>query len=67
VQADVATAAGEKLSLTDFKMVDRERLKQLGDAALREMFASDDLELVYLHLQSVQSFNRLVLRLPAPR
>lgn len=64
VQANVATEGGEKLSLTDFKVVNRERLKQVGDAALREMFTSDDLELVYLHLQSMQCFSRLVSRLP---
>jgi len=64
VQANVATEGGEKLSLTDFKVVSRARLKEVGDTALREMFASDDLELVYLHLQSMQSFSRLVSRLP---
>jgi len=63
VQANVAMESGQKLSLTDFKVVNRTRLKQIGDAALKEMFASDDLELVYLHLQSLQAFSGLIARL----
>jgi hypothetical protein len=65
VQANVAMDSGQKLALTDFKVVSRTRLKQVGDAALREMFTSDDLELVYLHLQSMQAFAGLIARLPA--
>ena len=65
VQANVAMNSGEKLALTDFKVVSRTRLKQIGDAALREMFTSDDLELVYLHLQSLQAFAGLISRLPS--
>ncbi len=64
VQANVATESGQKLSLTDFKVVNRTRLKQVGDTALKEMFAADDLELVYLHLASLQAFSGLVGRLP---
>jgi hypothetical protein len=63
VQANVAMDSGEKLALTDFKVVSRTRLKQIGDAALKEMFAADDLELVYLHLHSLHAFNGLVSRL----
>ena len=66
VQANVALPSGERMALTDFKVVNRERLKQIGDAALKEMFASDDLELVYLHLQSLQNFSALVNRLSTP-
>jgi hypothetical protein len=62
VQANVALESGQKLSLTDFKVVNRQKLKQIGDTALREMFAADDLELVYLHLQSMQSFSGLISR-----
>lgn len=62
VQANVAMQSGQKLSLTDFKVVNRERLKQVGDIALKEMFAADDLEYVYLHLQSLQTFPDLAAR-----
>ncbi|MFT5175331.1 MAG: hypothetical protein ACI8W7_003521 [Gammaproteobacteria bacterium] len=64
VQANVEMTSGQKLALTDFKVVSRTRLKQIGDTALREMFTSDDLELVYLHLQSMQAFAGLIARLP---
>jgi hypothetical protein len=63
VQANVALQSGRKLALTDFKVVNRDRLKQLGDVALKEMFNADDLEYVYLHLQSLQTFPGLANRL----
>jgi len=63
VQANVAMQSGQKLSLTDFKVVNRKRLKEVGDVALKEMFAADDLECVYLHLQSLQNFPGLATRL----
>jgi hypothetical protein len=63
VQANVALQSGRKLALTDFKVVNRERLKQVGDVALKEMFSTDDLEYVYLHLQSLQTFPGLATRL----
>jgi hypothetical protein len=66
VQANVALESGQKLSLTDFKVVNRQKLKQISDAALKEMFAADDLELVYLHLQSMQSFSGLIARVSEP-
>lgn len=62
VQANVAMHSGEKFALTDFKVVNRTRLKQVGDVALKEMFSTDDLEYVYLHLQSLQTFPALVNR-----
>jgi len=63
VQANVALPGGQRMSLTDFKVVSREKLKQIRDTALKEMFTSDDLELVYLHLQSLHNFAGLVNRL----
>lgn len=63
VQANVSLGSGERLALTDFTVVNRSRLKQISESALKEMFATDDLELVYLHLQSMQAFSGLVERL----
>jgi len=34
-----------------------------GDVALKERFSADDLEFVYLHLQSLQTFPGLATRL----
>ncbi len=63
VQANVELGSGKKLALTDFQVVSRTRLKQISDTALKEMFAADDLELVYQHLQSMHAFSGLITRL----
>ena len=63
VQANVELGSGKKLALTDFQVVSRNRLKKISDTALKEMFSADDLELVYLHLQSLHAFSGLITRL----
>ncbi len=63
VQANVELGSGKKLALTDFQVVSRTRLKQISEAALKEMFAADDLELVFQHLQSLHAFSGLINRL----
>jgi len=63
VQANVEMGSGKKLALTDFQVVNRTRLKQISDTALKEMFSADDLELVYQHLQSMHAFAGLINRL----
>lgn len=63
MQAQVTTAAGEKLSLSGFMAVSRERLKKLGADTVQQMLVSDELELIYLHLQSMRNFNALRDRL----
>jgi hypothetical protein len=50
VQANVALESGQRMALTDFRVVSRDGLKGVSDAALRTLFACDDLELIYLHL-----------------
>jgi hypothetical protein len=42
--------------------VNRERLKALGDNKLGEMMRGDEIELVYLHLQSLRNFEAVVKR-----
>ncbi len=63
VQANVQLGSGKKLALTDFQVVNRNRLKKISETALKEMFAADDLELVYMHLQSLHAFSGLINRL----
>lgn len=58
--------AGKPQSIAGFSAVDRERLKQLSGDALARLVASDQLELVYLHLQSLRNFDVLRARLPLP-
>jgi hypothetical protein len=58
-------AAGAEVSLGGFSIVDRNRLKALSGERLTELMAEDELELVYLHLQSLRNFEAMRHRLPA--
>ncbi len=63
MQAQVEMATGEKLSLTGFLAVNREKLKALSGEKLAELAKTDELELLYLHLQSMRNFQALPSRL----
>ena len=59
------TGAGSRaVSLGGFSAVDRARLKDVPGDKLADLAASDELELVYLHLQSLRNFDALRHRLP---
>src|SRR5882672_2920094 len=62
-QANLVT--GERVSLTGFMAVNRDRLKALPAEALAELAKSDALELLYLHLQSMRNFSGMMDRLGA--
>lgn len=63
MQAQITTGGGEKLSLTGFLTVNRDRLKALSGEALSDLAKTDELELVYLHLHSMRNFQPLLERL----
>jgi len=63
MQASVSLDSGEHLSLTGFQAVQRNKLKALSGESLAELAKSDELELMYLHLQSMNNFNRVKERL----
>lgn len=65
MQAQVTTGAGERLSLGGFMAVSRDRLKKLNGETLAQLAGSDELELVYVHLQSMRNFDRMRERLVA--
>jgi hypothetical protein len=46
-----------------FMAVNRERLKKLAQDALAQLAATDEVELIYLHLQSMRNFNLMRERL----
>jgi hypothetical protein len=50
------TLGGEKMSLGGFQAVDRQKLKALSGDTLAQLAATDELELIYLHLQSMRNF-----------
>lgn len=68
MQAQFTLASGQKMSLTGFHAVDRKKLKALPAKKLAELASTDELELIYLHLQSMRNFvsvkDKLVLSLP---
>ncbi|HTN94721.1 MAG TPA: SapC family protein [Gallionella sp.] len=65
MQAQFTLTAGEKMSLSGFKAVDRKKLTSLPGDTLAELAKTDELELLYLHLQSMRNFssvsNRMVV------
>jgi SapC len=65
MQAQFTLASGEKMQLTGFMVVDRKRLKALPGDAMVDLAQTDELELIYLHLQSMRHFNALKDRLIA--
>lgn len=56
MQAEFTLGSGEKTALTGFMVVDRAKLKALSGEVLAELAKTDELELIYLHLQSVRNF-----------
>ena len=63
MKAEFTLGGGEKTALDGFMAVSRERLKALSGEALAALVKTDELELVYLHLQSMRNFNALKDRL----
>ncbi|WP_041523772.1 SapC family protein [Gilvimarinus agarilyticus] len=52
--------AENNMSIKGFYTVKREKLKELGDEQVLDLFKKDGLELIYAHLQSLSNLNRLV-------
>ena len=63
MQAQVETASGAKLALGGFLAVSRAKLKALAPEKLAELAQTDELELLYLHLNSMRNFLTLRDRL----
>ena len=57
MQAEISTPAGEKLKLGGFLAVNRDKLNALSGEALASLAGKGELELLYLHLQSMRNFN----------
>ena len=56
MQAQVQRASGSRLSLGGFMAVERPKLKALAADKLAALVPTDELELLYLHLQSMRNF-----------
>lgn len=66
MQAQVTLPNGERLSLGGFLAVNREKVKALPGDKLAELAKTDELELLYLHLQSMRNFEQLRERIEPP-
>jgi hypothetical protein len=64
MRAEMTLHSGKQVSLTGFMAVSRERLNALAPEVLAELMKSDELELVYLHLQSMRNLADLKDRVP---
>ena len=63
MQAQVELTSGERYSLGGFMAVNRAKLKAVSGEKLAELAKTDELELIYLHLQSMRNFTPLRERL----
>ena len=58
----ITLPSGARTALVGFTAVSRERLKALPGDALAALAKNDELELTYLHLQSMRNFQRVTER-----
>lgn len=65
MQAEITLSSGERSSLTGFRAVSRDKLKALSGEQLVGLAKTDELELIYVHLQALRNFDRLKNRLAA--
>ena len=62
MQAQVKFGNGQEMTIGGFMVVNRDRLKQVSGERLAELAAVDELELLYLHLQSLHNVTDLANR-----
>jgi len=67
MQAQISVDGVMQNMLSGFQAVSREKLKALPGETLAELAATDELELIYLHLQSMRNFEALRDRMMASR
>lgn len=67
MQAQITIDGVMQNMLSGFQTVNREKLKALPGDTLAELAATDELELIYLHLQSMRNFDALRDRMVASR
>lgn len=62
-QAQFSLAGGERTQLTGFKTINRDKLRNLPGETLSQMAKTDELELCYLHLQSLNNLTPMTQRI----
>lgn len=66
MQANVQAPSGEKFAISGFRCINRDKLKALPGKKLSELAKSDQLELCYLHLASLNMMGRLTAKINPP-
>lgn len=62
MSAQFTTRSGEKINITGFMAIDLDKLKVLTGEQFKELATSDELELIYIHLQSMRNFDLMLER-----
>jgi hypothetical protein len=62
MQAKFTTPGGKQLAMSGFMAINREKLNGLEGETLSELAKSGELELAYLHLQSMRNFSAMLGR-----
>jgi hypothetical protein len=62
MQAQFNLPSGQRKSLSGFMAVSRDKLRSLSDEQLAQLARSDELELIYIHLQSMKNFATMLER-----
>ncbi|HTT07208.1 MAG TPA: SapC family protein [Gammaproteobacteria bacterium] len=60
IQANVELKSGEKFALSGLQCVNRTKLKALPDAQIQMLLKKDYLELIYLHMASLNNIHKLL-------
>lgn len=60
MEAQFTTPAGETRKVHGFRAVNRDKLKELSAFKLTELMKLDEMELIYVHLQSMRNLNRIL-------
>ncbi len=60
MQAQVTLKSGQQLRLGGFRAVNRDRLKKLSGDQLEPLVKTNELELIYLHLQSMRNLGPMM-------
>ena len=63
MRAQVTVPTGERIALTGFMAVSRDRLKKLSAEKLADLVQTNELELIYIHLQSLRNVSIMAERL----
>jgi hypothetical protein len=63
VQANIEMKTGDKYAIGGFQCISRKKLKELKPETLAELAKTDELELIYCHILSLNNINGLIKKL----